>query len=96
MTSLNSKTKKDGALKLQYVISCYAPKSSLYSVPIRASTDWLKKALARQDVINGEPLTQSEFRLLKTRLDWRIEITWHPRFRYFVEAVSKATQPVGT
>jgi hypothetical protein len=75
--------------KTQYVISCYGPGTSLFSAPLRASTSWLQRVLGRDEVINAEPLSQTEFTLLKSRLDWRIEITWCPGFQYFVESVSK-------
>ena len=83
------KSNNDMVSKPQYVISCYTTNSALYHVPIRASTDWLKNVLERDDVIDGVPLTKSQFTLLKSRLDWRIEITWHSHYQYFVESVSK-------
>jgi len=80
---------KGKAPKTQYVVGCYAPDAPLFSVPIRASTSWLKRVLGRDAVINGEPLDQTQFTVLKDRLDWRIEITWYPSFQYYVESISK-------
>jgi len=71
----------------QYIIGCYTKDRFLYSLPIRASNEWLRKTLRRKCVINAQPLTKSQFVALQKRLHWTIEIAWYADFEYFVEAV---------
>ena len=83
-------------MAIQYTIGCYAESSYYYSVPIRASTEWLQKTLKRKEVINGEPLTKDQFFTLRKRLHWTIEIGWIEDLEYFVEATSKMSSPKRT
>jgi hypothetical protein len=72
-----------------YILSCYAPDAYVFFVRIRASEAWLKKTLKRKNLINGTPLTKTQFDALQTRLIPDVEACYYDKLEYFVEAVNK-------
>jgi hypothetical protein len=68
-----------------YTLSAYAPEAYVFSIPLRASTAWLRRTLRREDIINGEPLRKNQFEALKKRVHALIELGWYEHLSYYVE-----------
>ena len=80
-------------MKQGYCLSCYAPGGYLFSVPLRASTAWLKKVLCHQDLIDATPLRRAQFEVLSRRVPQPIEVGWHGDFTYYIEGYQIGTKP---
>jgi hypothetical protein len=76
-----------------YCLSCYAPGAYVFSVPLRASTAWLKKVLRRRDLINATPLRRSQFEILSRRVAQPTEVGWYSELDYFLEAFQMGAEP---
>lgn len=68
-----------------YCISCYGEESCLFSAPISAKRYDLQKVLAREFLINGEPLTQDEVIALRSYTIGEIEIGWGQNLSFYLE-----------
>jgi len=72
-------------MKTPYSLGCYGTDAYVFSIPLEASTNWLKKTLRRNDLINGVPLRESQVKALRQKLPNDIEVGWHRELRYFLE-----------
>ena len=71
-----------------YTISCYNDNGYFYAIPINHIESYLKEALKRDYIINGDPLTKDEFDYLSKYLVEGAEITWNENFEYYVEGTN--------
>jgi hypothetical protein len=72
-------------VKLRYCVSCYGRDTYVFSIPLRASSAWLKKKLRRNDLINAVPLGESQVKALRKKLPKNTEIGWHSKLEFYLE-----------
>ncbi|MGC4031896.1 MAG: hypothetical protein QM754_09230 [Tepidisphaeraceae bacterium] len=77
---------------LTYTIGCYnaSPSGYFWSVPIKASKSWLQRTLGTRDIV-GAKLSGPQFAALRRRAPQYVEVIWHDKFEYFLEAVVEPT-----
>src|SRR6266576_766197 len=80
-------------MKQGYCLSCYAAGAYVFSVPLRASADWLKKVLRRKEVINAVPLRRPQIEALSRRVTQPVEVGWCSRLEYFLEGFQVGGKP---
>ena len=68
-----------------YTLSCYSDKNYFYSGPFNLPESLLKKELNRKFIINGEPLTKTEFIKLSQHIVEAAEIVWSAELEFYVE-----------
>lgn len=71
-----------------YSLSCYRGDSSIYSIPLDASTELLKGLLDRTHVINGEPVTKEQFVAVFPYIVGSIELCWHGDLEFLIEGAN--------
>ena len=74
---------------ITYTIGCYdsAPNGYYWSVPLRASKVWLQRTLGKRRDLLGTKLSRRQFEVLRRRAPKYVELAWHARFAYYLEAV---------
>ena len=76
--------------KNQFTIGCYSSTIAIYSIPIIAETPELLDQLERGEFpINGEPLSEAEFKKLAGKVPTGVEIGWSPELSYYLEGSSE-------
>jgi len=74
--------------KTMFCLSCHGPNAYIFSVPLRASAAWLKKALGRRTLIDGIPLSKSQVQTLRRRIIGFTQIGWCDSLEYFLESLT--------
>ena len=76
-------------MHIGYTLSCYGQNSHIYSTPITAARDEVRAVLkGRRFLINGDPLTEDEFRALAQFASKDIELGWDPNLEYLLEGMN--------
>jgi hypothetical protein len=73
-----------------YTISAYEGDYYIFAIPLRTTKKWLQQALKRTEVMNGEELTENQFKKLKPKIIPGVECCWYPRIHYFLEGYNEA------
>ena len=68
-----------------YNISCYNDDGYFYTIPINHIESYLKEFLKKDFLIDGEPLTEDQFKYIQNYIVEGAEITWNKNFKYYIE-----------
>lgn len=71
-----------------YSLSCYDGSLEIYSIPLSATTDDLRRVLGRDQPINAEPLTSEEFRKVFAFVPASIVLGWHERYEFLIHGMN--------
>ncbi len=80
-------------MKKGYCLSCYAPGAYVFTVPLRASTIWLKKVLGHKYLVNATPLRKAQVDMLRRRVIQPAEVGWYAELEYFLESYEIGHKP---
>jgi hypothetical protein len=73
----------------QYFIGCYYNDAQniihVISIPLRASSQWLRKNLNREILLNSEPLSKSQLEALVKRMPKGAEAGYSKKLLFYLE-----------